>query len=79
MCGIVFMVVKILINPYPAECIYGNMNMNSTFLLFRNTKVAHVGKMLVKSNDPLFYTVNTMSADVLATSGARASATMVLI
>ena len=64
------------LNSLRAKFFRGNINMYSYFMSFLHTDTPKVIEILPRTY--LFYIVNIMVADVLATQEARASATMIL-
>ena len=67
-------------NSLHAKFFRGNINIYSHFMSLLHTDFTQVVEMASSSNTRtyLFYMVNTMGADVLASQGTRASATMIL-
>ena len=69
------------VNPLHAIFVIGNIKMYLQFISFLHIDRTHTGSwnpLSCKTRTYLFYIVNIMGADVLATQGARASATMIL-
>ena len=69
----------IQINPLRAIFFRVNINMYLHFMSFlRTNKTGSWNSFSSKTRTCLYYIINIMAADVLATQGARASATMIL-
>ena len=67
-------IVDVHFNPFHAKFFRGNKNIYLHFMSFLHMDMTQVVEILPH----LFYIVHTMSADVLATQGARASSTMII-
>ena len=76
-CGLV---LDLKLNPLRAKFLRENINIYLHFMSFLHTNKTQVAEnsSSSKTRTCLFYMINIMAADVLATQGARASATMIL-
>ena len=67
------------LNPIHAKFFRVNINMYLHFMSFLRTDKTQVVEIPPRVRQgPVYYIINIMAADVLATQGARASATMIL-
>ena len=70
-----------IVDPQRVKLFRGNKNINLYFMSFLHIDMTQLVEILPQVRQGptyLFYIVNIMVADVLATKGARASATMIL-
>ena len=70
--------VCLAFNPLRATFFRENTNIYLHFISLLHTNKTQVVEIPPRVRQGLFYIINIMAADVLATQGARASATMIL-